>query len=270
MAERVKPKRSYHSPRRQAQAAATRRSILEAAQRLFERQGYATTTMDAIAEDAGVALKTVYVAFATKSGVLRGLWDLLLKGDLDEAAVAERPWYREVLDEVDPHRQLRMNARNSRVVKERIAGVLETIRNAASHRRRHRRPLEPDPDRLLRQPAHHRAGPAPEEGAPAWTRRHQGNRHPLDVEPPRHVATAGRQARVDTRAVREVVRRHRLLAAPEASSDQEVIADPDRPGIAVITSGEPRRVATFCGCDVYARPCRGVRLGGHDRVGGPA
>ena len=131
MAERVKPKRSYHSPRRQAQAAATRQSILEAAQRLFERRGYAATTMDAIAEDAGVALKTVYVAFATKSGVLRGLWDLLLKGDLDEAAVAERPWYREVLDEVDPHRQLRLNARNSRVVKERIAGVLETIRNAA-------------------------------------------------------------------------------------------------------------------------------------------
>ena len=95
MAERVKPKRSYHSPRRQAQAAATRRSILEAAQRLFERQGYAATTMDAIADDAGVALKTVYVAFATKSGVLRGLWDLLLKGDLDErrggrAAVVSR------------------------------------------------------------------------------------------------------------------------------------------------------------------------------------
>ena len=36
-----------------------------------------------------------------------------------------------MLDEVDPHRQLRLNARNSRVVKERIAGVLETIRNAA-------------------------------------------------------------------------------------------------------------------------------------------
>ena len=87
--------------------------------------------MDAIAEDAGVALKTVYVAFATKGGVLRGLWDLLLKGDLDDAAVAARHWYRDVLDEVDPHRQLRLNARNSRVVKARIAGVLETIRNAA-------------------------------------------------------------------------------------------------------------------------------------------
>ena len=47
--------------------------------------------MDAIAEDAGVALKTVYVVFATKSGVLRGLWDLLLKGDLDEAASPSGP-----------------------------------------------------------------------------------------------------------------------------------------------------------------------------------
>ena len=81
MVEPVKPKRRYHSPRRQEQAAATRRSILEAAQRLFEQHGYAATTMEAIADEAGVALKTVYVAFVTKSGVLRGLWDLLLKGD---------------------------------------------------------------------------------------------------------------------------------------------------------------------------------------------
>src|SRR6266511_2642730 len=35
MAERVKPRRSYHSPRRQQQAAATRQGILEAAQRLL-------------------------------------------------------------------------------------------------------------------------------------------------------------------------------------------------------------------------------------------
>src|SRR5207302_59696 len=106
----------------------TRRSMLEAAQRLFESQGYAATTMEAIATEAGVALKTVYVAFATKSGLLRALWDLLLKGDEVEAAVADRPWYREVLDETDPERQLRLNARNSRVVKERIAGILRVIR----------------------------------------------------------------------------------------------------------------------------------------------
>src|SRR6266511_6236630 len=104
MAERVKPTRRYNSPRRREQAAATRRAILEAAQRLFEHQGYPATTMEAIAAEAGVALKTVYVVFTTKSRLLRALWDLLLKGDQDEAAVAERPWYQEILDEPDPER----------------------------------------------------------------------------------------------------------------------------------------------------------------------
>src|SRR5688572_11109375 len=109
MAERVKT-RPYNSPRRREQAAATRREILEAAQRLFERQGYATTTMAAIAAEAGVALKTVYVAFETKSGVLRALWNLLLRGDDGETPVADRSWYREVVEEPDSQRQLRLNA----------------------------------------------------------------------------------------------------------------------------------------------------------------
>jgi AcrR family transcriptional regulator len=130
MAQRVKT-RSYNSSRRREQAAATRRDILEAAQRLFERQGYAATTMAAISAEAGVALKTVYLAFETKSGVLRALWNLLLRGDEAEAPVAERSWYREVVEEQDPQRQLRLNARNSRAAKTRIAGALKVIREAA-------------------------------------------------------------------------------------------------------------------------------------------
>src|SRR5580765_5328688 len=136
MAARVKPKRQYNSPRRLEQAAATRRSVLDAAQRLFEADGYAATTMEAIAAEAGVALKTVYLAFATKSGLLRALWDLRLKGDEDDAAVDQRQWYLEVIEEPDPERQLRLNARNARVVKLRIAPLLEVIRDAA--------PAEPD------------------------------------------------------------------------------------------------------------------------------
>src|SRR4051812_18352795 len=131
MAEQVKSKRRYDSPRRREQAAATRRRILEAARVPFEDQGYAATTMAAIASEAGVALKTVYVVFETKSGVLRAIWNLSLRGDEDEAPVAERSWYLEVLEEPDPERQLRLNARNSRVVKLRIAGVMEVIRSAA-------------------------------------------------------------------------------------------------------------------------------------------
>src|SRR4051812_38588099 len=122
MADAVKTRR-YDSPRRREQAAATRGQILDAAQRLFEDQGYAPTTMAAIATEAGVALKTVYVAFETKSGVLRALWNLLLRGDRDDVPVASQEWYREVLEEPDPERQLAMNAHNSRVVKLRIAGV---------------------------------------------------------------------------------------------------------------------------------------------------
>ena len=140
MPPHVNPKRSYDSPRRREQAAATRRDILDAAQRLFERQGYAATKMSEIAEEAGVALKTVYAAFDTKSGVLRALWHTLLRGDEDDVPVMDRAWYREVLEEPDPERRLRLNARNARAVKTRIAGVLHVIRQAAL--------LDPDTEAL--------------------------------------------------------------------------------------------------------------------------
>jgi len=140
MAEPVKTKRRYDSPRRREQAAATRRGILQAAQRLFERDGYAATTMAAIAAEAGVALKTVYVAFETKSGLLRALWHLLLRGDEADVPVADRAWYQEVVDEPDPERQLRLNARNARAVKERAGALMGVIRDAA--------PADPDIEAL--------------------------------------------------------------------------------------------------------------------------
>jgi AcrR family transcriptional regulator len=131
MAEVVKGRRTYNSPRREQQAAATRRAILESAQQLFERQGYAATTMDAIAADAAVSLKTVYLAFETKARLLRAVWDLALKGDESDAPVAARPWYVEVLEEPDPRRKLRLLARNSCIVKVRIGALLGVIRDAA-------------------------------------------------------------------------------------------------------------------------------------------
>ncbi len=134
-------KRRYESPRRREQAAATRREILRAAQRLFEEQGYASTTMAAIADEAGVALKTVYLAFETKSGLIRALWDTLLRGEPD-IAVAQHPWYLEVLQEPDPVRQLQLNARNSTVVKQRVADLLRVLRDGA--------PSDPDVDALWR------------------------------------------------------------------------------------------------------------------------
>jgi len=131
MADRPEPRR-YDSPRRSQQAAATRGEILAAALRLFEQRGYTATSMAAIAAEAGVALKTVYLAFQTKRGLLLALWHLLLRGDEEPAPVGERPWFREVIDEPDPERLLRLNARNSRIVKERAGTLLEILRCAAS------------------------------------------------------------------------------------------------------------------------------------------
>jgi AcrR family transcriptional regulator len=132
MARAVKPTRSYDSPRRREQAAATRRAILEAAQRLFERDGYAATSVPAIAGEAGVALKTVYVAFETKANLLNALWDARLANGEERIPVSEREWYRRVLAQPDPEGKLRILAAQARVVKSRSGALLEVIRNAAA------------------------------------------------------------------------------------------------------------------------------------------
>src|SRR5512133_1554824 len=131
MPEPVKTRR-YDSPRRREQAAATRRAILDAAERLFVRDGYAATTMSAIAREAGVALKTVYVVFETKSGLLRALWHLRLRGDEEDVPIGERAWYRTVLAEPDAERAMRLGAHQARLVKERAGPMLGVIRSAAA------------------------------------------------------------------------------------------------------------------------------------------
>ena len=132
MAETVKGRRPYQSPLRREQAAATRQVILEAAERLFLRDGFAATSVPAVAAEANVALKTVYLGFATKSGLLHALWDVRLGGDDRPVPVTERRWYRDLLAEPDPEALLGRIAAQSRQVKERAGSLMEVIRNAAS------------------------------------------------------------------------------------------------------------------------------------------
>jgi AcrR family transcriptional regulator len=88
--------------------------------------------VDAIALEAGVSAKTVYDAFSTKAGVLRSVWDLALKGDLDDAPVAQRPWYVAVLEETDPTKVVRLLCHAAVEVKQRVGPVLRVIRSASS------------------------------------------------------------------------------------------------------------------------------------------
>ena len=131
MAAEVKGSRTYDSSLRAQQVSARRRTLAQAARDLFVECGYPATTMDAVAKRAEVSLKTVYNAYRSKAGLLRAVWDLSLKGDLDDAPIAERSWYTELLSEPDPHRQLAMTAENSRIVKTRIGPILKVIRDAA-------------------------------------------------------------------------------------------------------------------------------------------
>ena len=58
---------------RQRHAQITRRLIVDAARKLFLEGGYANTTIESIADQAGVAVSTIYAVFRSKRGILRAI-----------------------------------------------------------------------------------------------------------------------------------------------------------------------------------------------------
>lgn len=83
--------RRYDSSGRQEQARATRRRMVAAATELFVEQGYAATSIAAIAEAAGVAPQTVYAAFGTKAALLGEAVGVAMAGDDEPVAIFDRP-----------------------------------------------------------------------------------------------------------------------------------------------------------------------------------
>ena len=97
MGRAVKTRSTY----RQVQAAATRDRIADAARRLFATAGYGSTSIEAIAAEAGVAVRTVYSAFGAKREIL----SLICERWLEQARARERA--AEVFAEADPVRRVR-------------------------------------------------------------------------------------------------------------------------------------------------------------------
>ncbi|GIW12896.1 MAG: hypothetical protein KatS3mg062_0335 [Tepidiforma sp.] len=115
-------KRRYHSPQREAQAAATRRAILEAAERLFEQRGFAAVSMAAIAREAGVSLASVYVYFAGKAAIVSAM---------AEAIVASEDLSVEQVERAQDGRQaLEIGASIMRRLNERSWVVADILRTA--------------------------------------------------------------------------------------------------------------------------------------------
>jgi AcrR family transcriptional regulator len=131
MAEEQHPKRRYNSTRRQAQAAETRRQIVEAARRLFAEHGYTGTTMEMLARQAGVAIETVYAIFGNKRAILSRLVDVSVGGDETPVALLDRPGPQATLHEPDQRRQVRLFAHDIREIMERMSPIFEMLRIAA-------------------------------------------------------------------------------------------------------------------------------------------
>ncbi len=89
-------RREYHSPTREQRALATRRRIRLAAERLFLRDGYLPTTMTKIAAEAGVAEKTVYLAFPTKADLLNEIIRVGVRGDEGSTPLSQREEWGEM------------------------------------------------------------------------------------------------------------------------------------------------------------------------------
>jgi TetR/AcrR family transcriptional regulator of autoinduction and epiphytic fitness len=127
---RVK-RRSYRSAHRTLQARETRRGIVEAAARLFVRDGYSATTIGAIAEEAGVAVPTVYASLRSKANILRAVVELTVRGDDETGPVAASGPWQELEREEDPRVKLQMFARLHRGICDREAAVFAELEAAA-------------------------------------------------------------------------------------------------------------------------------------------
>jgi AcrR family transcriptional regulator len=125
-------RRRYSSPLRAQGARRTGELILSAAQELFIAQGYVQTTIDQIAERAGVSRPTVFANAGSKRELLKKLRDLALAGDDEPVPVIQRTWYQEALTEPDPARSVRLHARNLCRIYQRYAELDEVVHHAAA------------------------------------------------------------------------------------------------------------------------------------------
>lgn len=118
-------RRAYDSLRRTDQAQRTKAAIAEAARRRFTANGWAATTVREVAEEAGVAVPTVYAAYGNKTGLALALADAAdLAADLSvEVTELEAA-------QGDPAAQLAAMAAYDRRLFERSGDLIVMLREA--------------------------------------------------------------------------------------------------------------------------------------------
>jgi TetR/AcrR family transcriptional regulator, regulator of autoinduction and epiphytic fitness len=117
--------------RRERKALVTRRRVLDAAEKLFTRDGYTVTTVIAIAEAADVAVQTVYAIFGSKRAILKELLRVRVGGDDAAIPLRDRQYWQAVEHETDPGLQLALLASVATQIGGRIGALYEVMAAAS-------------------------------------------------------------------------------------------------------------------------------------------
>jgi AcrR family transcriptional regulator len=131
MNPRPSVKRTYRSPLRAAHAQTTRERVIDAAATLFIEVGYGATSIDAIAEAAGVGRATVFTAVGGKAALLKAAYDVAVVGDDEPVPLPQRPWAQHVLATKDPYERIARYGEMIADLGERVAPIYEAFRGAA-------------------------------------------------------------------------------------------------------------------------------------------
>ena len=123
MAPAVKPRRKYNRAGRAQAAGATRDALATAARRLFRERGFAGTTIESIAAEAGYSPQTVYFHFGTKAAILRHL----IEQAKSELVI---PLYQRSLAAQDPREQIALSVQIGRFGAEAGWDLLQVLGSA--------------------------------------------------------------------------------------------------------------------------------------------
>jgi AcrR family transcriptional regulator len=110
----------------------TREKVIGAARELFVAQGYGATSLQEVADRAGVAVQTVYFVFRNKRTLFKDVVDTSIAGDTEPVATMDREWFRAACAEPTAAGQLRAHVHGTREILGRVAPIMPLIAAAAA------------------------------------------------------------------------------------------------------------------------------------------
>ncbi|HZX55436.1 MAG TPA: TetR/AcrR family transcriptional regulator [Ilumatobacteraceae bacterium] len=117
---------------RRQRSARTRTRIVETAAGLFLAQGYLATTIEVVAEQAGVAVQTIYYVFGTKPNLLAAVLDVTIAGDAEPVPMLQRPWVEDLRAETNGTHAVQRLVDASTAIVARAAPIYDVVRQAAA------------------------------------------------------------------------------------------------------------------------------------------